>query len=371
MTEFIVFCAAMVIAAALLVLRPLLGKSSAETSADQPSMPRARVAAVLVAVSLPIAALALYPLVSNFPWKNPNLLTGAAASHAEGAGSLEEMVANLESRLQSHPEDIEGWKMLGRTYLISGQPARAVVAYEKGMAAAGDEGASFALDLAEALILTDNPESVAKGRKIVDAALIEDAGNQKALWYSGVLAINDGDTAKAKLRWTTLLEQDPPEEIRQLVVKQLERVGVEVPATASAAPAQKAPARMAMGSPGGGSPEPTGRTVQVNVSVAPSLAGKLGPGVPLFVSARQPGVPGPPLAAVRLTTDDLPAEVVLSDANSMIEGRNLSSVDDVEIIARVAFGGTAITESGDLVGKAIQAKGSAPEVSLLIDTVAP
>jgi hypothetical protein len=57
----------------------------------------------------------------------------------------------------------------------------------------------------------------------------------------------------------------------------------------------------------------------------------LKPGTTLFVSARQPGIPGPPIAAVRLNADQLPTTVTLSDANTMIEGRNLSSVDDVEV----------------------------------------
>jgi cytochrome c-type biogenesis protein CcmH len=63
--------------------------------------------------------------------------------------------------------------------------------------------------------------------------------------------------------------------------------------------------------------------------------------------------------------------VVLSDANSMIEGRNLSSVDDVEIVARVAFGGTAVPAPGDLVGSAQNAKGGPTDVTVVIDKVAP
>lgn len=74
---------------------------------------------------------------------------------------------------------------------------------------------------------------------------------------------------------------------------------------------------------------------------------------------------------MRLSSDQLPATVVLSDANSMVEGRNLSSVDDVEIVARVAFGGTAVPESGDLVGTVINAKGGLSQVSIVIDKVAP
>jgi len=62
---------------------------------------------------------------------------------------------------------------------------------------------------------------------------------------------------------------------------------------------------------------------------------------------------------------------LLSDANSMVEGRNLSSVDEVQLVARVAFGGTAVTASGDLVGEARHKKGAAADVSVVIDKVAP
>jgi hypothetical protein len=91
----------------------------------------------------------------------------------------------------------------------------------------------------------------------------------------------------------------------------------------------------------------------------------------VFVSAREPGIPGPPIAATRITTDQLPASVVLSDANAMIEGRDLSSVADLEIVARVAFGGTAVTQSGDLTGSVIQKKGGSETIAVLIDKVQP
>ena len=61
---------------------------------------------------------------------------------------------------------------------------------------------------------------------------------------------------------------------------------------------------------------------------------------------------------------------MLSDANTMIEGRDLSSVDEVQLVARVAFGGTAVTASGDLLGEALHKKG-APEDSVVINRVSP
>jgi len=212
-------------------------------------------------------------------------------------------------------------------------------------------------------VLTEDPALQGRAQEIIDAALAADANNPKALWYSGLLAYRADDPGTAKTRWLALLEQDPPPEIREIVVNQLQGLGVEVPASAGDATGPPAPAMAG--------PEPAGRTVRVAVAVAPELAGRLKPGTPLFVSARQPGIPGPPLAAVRLTTDELPVTVVLSDANSMIEGRNLSSVDDLQIVARVAFGGTAQTASGDLLGETVHKKGGAPALAVTIDKVAP
>ena len=74
---------------------------------------------------------------------------------------------------------------------------------------------------------------------------------------------------------------------------------------------------------------------------------------------------------MRVSADQLPTTVVLSDANSMIEGRTLSSVNDVQVVARVAFGGSAVPASGDLVGDATHAKGAAPDISVVINKVAP
>ena len=98
---------------------------------------------------------------------------------------------------------------------------------------------------------------------------------------------------------------------------------------------------------------------------------KLAPGTTVFVSAREAGIPGPPIAAVRIAADALPTTVVLSDANTMIEGRDLSSVDKVQLVARVAFGGTAVTASGDLLGESLHKKGAPENVNVVINRVSP
>jgi cytochrome c-type biogenesis protein CcmH len=386
-TTFIIVCAVMLVAAIGLVGLPLLRrepvvadgqKARGRKAKGQQEAPRATGALAALAVALPLGAVAFYSGVSNFPWDNPSAAASKPAGHGEGdAASMAEVTQQLEARLAANPGDVEGWQMLGRTYLVTGGAAKAVTAYEKANELTGGGNPALQLDLAEALVLTDDPAVQDRAKKIVDAALEADSSNSKALWYAGVIALRADDKETAKAHWSKLLEQNPPDEIRQIVAEQLSALGVQVPAMAAATPAAMGDASggaMGVGTgqaASGNASTASGRTLRIAVSVDPRVADKLKPGTPLFVSARQPGIPGPPLAAVRLTSDELPTTVVLSDANSMIEGRDLSSVDDVEVVARVAFGGTAVMASGDLIGTVQQKKGGAADVAIVIDQVAP
>ena len=373
MTPFILICAAMLMAAVALVVVPLVRNLPAAAKGE-PVAPKATVATAALVVALPLAAAGFYASLSNFPWDDPIAAAAVPASHGAGgnAGSMEEATKQLEARLAENPQDVDGWRMLGRTYLVSGDATKAATAYTKADEISGGSNADLRLDLAEALVLTGDPAEQGKAKEIIDGALAADELNQKALWYSGLMAARADDKETARLRWTKLLETKPPPEIEQIIVAQLESIGAEVPAGLAAA---GKPVPGMGGGMGGNAPAgeatPVGRTVRVALSVDPALAGKLKPGTPLFVSARQPGIPGPPLAAVRISTDDLPTTVVLSDANSMVEGRNLSSVDDLQVVARVAFGGTAMLASGDLIGEASHKKGAAPDLSIVINKVSP
>jgi cytochrome c-type biogenesis protein CcmH len=370
-TTFLIVCAVMIVAALALVLVPLLRNEPAGAKGEKP-VPRSVPLAVVLMLLLPLGATLFYGATSNFPWDNAGAAT--AGGHAQTGGSVDEMLAQLQERLAKNPADMEGWRMLGRTYLIAGQFAQAVDAYEKANSIAGGQDMALQLDLAEALVLTERPDQQERAKQIIEAALATEPGNQKALWYQGVMAMRSGDKQTAITNFSKLLEQNPPDEIRQILVAQLSELGA-LPAGAGQPPADMGgPMSGGMGGGMGGAAgnvEPTGRTIRVAVSVDPALAGKLKPGTTVFVSAREPGIPGPPIAAVRLSSDDLPTTVVLSDANSMIEGRNLSSVDQVQVVARVAFGGTAVPASGDLVGEVVQGKGASPDVNLVISRAMP
>jgi cytochrome c-type biogenesis protein CcmH len=361
MTAFLVLCAMMVLCAIAVLAWPLL-RPLAPVAKGAPVVPPAAPLAFAVAVFVAITAAAIYARVSTFPWNDPSAAQPTRPGHGspDDVTSIEAAVTRLQAHLVQDPDDSKGWRVLGRSYVMMGQSDRAVEAYERAVRTSKVKDPALELDLAEALVLADNESQRARAQSILDATLAIDANNAKALWYRGVIAMRAGDHATAREDWSKLLEQNPPPEVRDVIVEQLASIGVVTPGNG----------RPQIGG-GSASVTPRGRTIQVHVTVDPALAGRLKPGVPLFVSARQPGIPGPPLAAVRLTADQLPTHVTLSDANAMIEGRDLSSVGEIEVVARVAFSGSVMSSTGDLVGSAVLPKGRADPLEIVIARVQP
>jgi cytochrome c-type biogenesis protein CcmH len=88
--------------------------------------------------------------------------------------------------------------------------------------------------------------------------------------------------------------------------------------------------------------------IKVQVTLSPELAAD--PELLVYVFAREWQGPPMPLAVTRLQVADLPASVVLDDTMAMPGGKPLSSVEQVQVVARVSQSGSAIPAPGDLEG---------------------
>jgi hypothetical protein len=98
-------------------------------------------------------------------------------------------------------------------------------------------------------------------------------------------------------------------------------------------------------------PRATGNAeISGTVEITSKLAAQAKSGATLFIYAKQPNAPGPPLAVLRVRAEHWPVSFTLNDANAMVPGRNLSNANNVQIEARISKNGDALPQSGDLVG---------------------
>ena len=107
------------------------------------------------------------------------------------------------------------------------------------------------------------------------------------------------------------------------------------------------------------------------VRVALDAAFEVDADVPVFVIARDPFQPRPPVAVRRLTVGVLPARIELTDADAMMAGRGVTDFEGLQVLARVSLGGTASAQSGDLESSAVTTGLDADPVTLSIDRRVP
>jgi cytochrome c-type biogenesis protein CcmH len=96
--------------------------------------------------------------------------------------------------------------------------------------------------------------------------------------------------------------------------------------------------------------------VQVRVTLDEQFAAnvRLDPDAVVFVMARVPGGSPMPVAAQRKLLRELPLTLVLDDSNAVMPTQALSTVTEVELVARISSDGTANAQPGDVTSPPVR-----------------
>jgi cytochrome c-type biogenesis protein CcmH len=264
------------------------------------------------------------------------------------------MVASLAARLEDNPDDLNGWKMLGRSHMTLSNFAGAVLAFERAVNIEQSQNAQTLVDLGSALLARDSTRIEGRTAALFESALALEPNNPSALFYGGIAALNRGNTDLAADRWEILLGLNPPEDIRGLIEQRVAEWRGEAPPEPSTPRAEQ-----------------TGSIVMAEIVVSAAAMKSLPVEASVFVIARDPAQPSPPIAVTRRLLSELPATVGLSDGDSMIPGRALSAFAEVEVIARVSVSGQPVAQPGDWYASAIVKPSENNAVTLQIDQQVP
>lgn len=294
-------------------------------------------AAILVA---PIAA-GVYSLVTTYD-------ESAAVPAATRDLAI---VRQLAERLQESPDDVEGWQLLGQSFLALGEYGRARQAFSEAWQRTSTPSTALKLGLGEALIWTDPTSIAAQGGDLIEEVLVAEPANQRALWWGGLVAAERGQPAAARSRWSTLLSFNPPPEVAILIQQQMARLPGSGEGAATVASTAAGP------------------VLTLDVSVGADMPlDVLGPDSYVFIFARAPGG-GPPIAGVRHPVEALPGTFTLSDSDAIIAGRSLAAFAELAVVARISVSGDPIEQPGDLYAEATYTSGNADPIVLSIDRI--
>ncbi|MEQ1661073.1 MAG: c-type cytochrome biogenesis protein CcmI [Thiobacillus sp.] len=342
-----------------------------------PSQPgRGRWAPVALAVLIPAAAVGLYLKLGTpeaiAPPTTPHTQTAAASArspdgsaHSTSFESIRAMAEKLAASLKSKPDDGAGWAMLARSYNVLGRFTEAADAYARAEALLPPD-AQLLADHADALAMSQGQKLDGEPMALLQRALKIDPANFKAQALMGTAAFDRKDYQGAIAYWSKVVQTAPADsEFTQSLQASLEeaRALSEGRQPAAALPTIMPAAPSAATAPG--------NPVSGQVSLAPSLAGKISPGDTLFIFARAEKGPRMPLAILQLKAGDLPARFSLDDSSAMSPEMKLSAYTSVMVVARVSKSGNASAQSGDLEGSIGPVKPGARDLQIRIDRVIP
>jgi cytochrome c-type biogenesis protein CcmH len=337
------------------------GKGKGAAEKDQDPAPSSKVerrwSTVVVALAVPALAVGMYAKLSNWDWD-------ASTARSTDQLNVEEMLQSLEKKLEANPDNAPGWLMLGRSYMQLRRHARAVDAYQHAYDLTKGENLEAITGLGEALIMMEPAALAGRAGQLFDDALAKDPRDPRALWYGGMAALQTGQLRVSRDRFVLLLEaENIPADMRTMLQGQIEELNGQLgeagnvvpnagmagsgPSVASTEPAS--PSAVPQAEPAAGGQQQ--RAIKVSIKLAPNLKQQVTSPLRMFVLARDPSVPGPPLAVQRHSSDQLPMTVTLSESDAMTPARTLASAQRVTIVARLSVSGMPQQQSGDFFGE--------------------
>lgn len=270
---------------------------------------------------------------------NPGLVSETAKQRPQDAPrDMETLVQQLAKRLESEPDDIEGWTMLGRANVMMGRFDKAADAYREVIDRSANPGPGATLNYVEALVLSDMNALQGEAGVLLEGILDKKPDDPRALWYGGLAAEANGDTALAVERWQRLLQQDLPDSFRQIAEERVLRIA----------------------------PDALDVELTVTVSISPDIREVVPREGTLFVSLRRPDAAAgtPPLAARRMASFRYPVDVRFRAAD-VFSGDSLPD-EPLDVLVRVTASDDALRTEGGVQGSS-RWDGESASVSVTID----
>ena len=285
--------------------------------------------AVVLAVAMPISAMGLYMWVGNPEALNPLALKSPDQVDQK---DLAKLAQTLADRLQSQPDNLQGWVMLGRTYRTLENFDASLKAYDTALKLSADDD----LQLERIEVMAMQRQGLFEGEpwRVIREILQKDPQHFGALLTAGSASYAEGKYADALKYW---------EQAR----KPLDANNPDLPGLENAI----ATVRDKLGMPTKAAPSASSAlNVSGQISLSAALKAKVSPNDAVFVYATPANGDRMPLAIMKTTVSQLPLNFMLDDSTAMTPERKLSMAGEVLVKVRVSKSGNAMPQSGDLTG---------------------
>ena len=259
----------------------------------------------------------------------------------ESESQIDRTIEMLNVRLSEDPEDLDALRALANSYVLKNSLENAFLSFEKIISLEDYQNADTLADYGEIMINSGDSSYLSQADRLFERSLQIDGSNAKALFLGGLTAATMEEWSLAVKRWQVLLEQSPPDEIKNTLEnkitewKNLSNTDIEADG------------------------------YRVNVAVDSNLIASLVdyPEKVLYIIVRDPNNKRPPLAVVREEVKT--ASVIVNNSNAMISGTDLKRFNRLEIVGRISLSGDPL-DINDKLSDSVIIDSSVKSISLKI-----
>ena len=236
---------------------------------------------------------------------------------------LAQLQLGLRSALQSEPNNMNDWAMLGRLGMVLNNATTASQAFEHALQLAPNN-IDLKQDYAEVLTRSSDPQDNRQAGLILRDLLKDDHSNVRTLSLLAFNAFEQQQYVQAIGAWQTMLKLIPADAHRRTMI---ERSIEQAKTDAGQQNIQLA----------------------LTVTLSPQAEKMLPQGGVMYISVSD-GVSPVPVAVKRMPLSHFPLSLTLDDSNAMMPDRLLSAQHQVQVRVRISRDGSANPQSGDWFG---------------------
>jgi cytochrome c-type biogenesis protein CcmH len=180
--------------------------------------------AVSIVAVVTLAGTGLYLAIGKPDVKaQPGVAASKDAVEGHPQGETGAMIAQLEAQMQQRPDNAEGWRMLGWSYLQTGRNAEAATAYGRAVALDPTNNEYISAQ-GESTVLAADGQVTPAAEALFRRAVAVAPDDPRARYYLGVAKDQRGEHEAAMNDWIALLKSAPPgapwaSEVRTFVEK--------------------------------------------------------------------------------------------------------------------------------------------------------
>lgn len=282
----------------------------------------------VVLLLMPLFCLGIYQSVGASADQRILTLIQQASESTDAVQSTElqdQLYAAVEKRAEQRPDNIYYWILLAKRAIQKNDLSSAAYYYSQAIKLSPDDGYLLG-QYAEILFMLANSQFTDEVLLALDKAFAIDSSNPTVLGLKGIQAFESQQWQLAITYW-----------------QEAQRQMNQTSATAKALKAGIARAQKRLGI----EPEQATVSPQVEITVSIDQSIVFNPEQSVYVALVAISGAPMPLAAKKLRAGDLPTTITLSNADAVMVGYNLSSVNEVKAVARLSQTGSATPQVGD------------------------